>query len=404
MKRIFTSLLFLLPFIAVDAQDTFARGADVSWCTEMEASGKKFYNANGQETEIMALMKAIGMNAIRLRVWVNPLGYGYGAWSDKADVINKAERAHQLGLDLMIDFHYSDFFADPERQEKPKDWNSYTIDQLKTAIADHTKDVLNALKEKGIEPKWVQVGNETNNGMIFDSGKIDWDNKKGSARYSDYVALSNAGYDAVKEVLPDTYVIIHIANAYNAADYDGWFYKEFKEAGGKFDMIGLSHYPDWTDWNSTKNDVASNANAANSVKKLGDLFNVPVMIVETGFSNQDASKASEVMTDLFNKTKNLSQCAGIFYWEPQVDGVWKPEYYNTLGWKAYDMGAFTSEGKPTAALDAFGDGTTGIHQMPTAQRNEPTQWFDLTGHQHTTPSKGLYIKKNGDEIQKVIIP
>ena len=160
----------------------------------------------------------------------------------------------------------------------------------------------------------------------------------------------------------------------------------------------------WTDWNSTKSDVASNANAANSVKKLGDLFNVPVMIVETGFSNQDASKASEVMTDLFNKTKDLPQCAGIFYWEPQVDGVWKPEYYNTLGWKAYDMGAFTSEGKPTAALDAFGDGTTGIHQMPTAQRNEPTQWFDLTGHQHTTPSKGLYIKKNGDEIQKVIIP
>lgn len=403
MKRIFTSLLFLLSLVAVKAQNTFARGADVSWCTEMEADGKKFYNASGQETELMALMKEIGMNAIRLRVWVNPLDYGYGAWSDKADVIQKAERAHQQGLDLMIDFHYSDFFADPERQEKPKDWSSYTLDQLKTAIADHTKDVLNALKEKGIKPKWVQVGNETNNGMIFGSGKIDWD-KSGSARYSNYVALSNAGYDAVKEVLPDAYVIIHIANAYNAADYDGWFYKEFKEAGGKFDMIGLSHYPDWTDWNSTQSGVASNANAANSVKKLGDLFKVPVMIVETGFSNQDASKASEVMTDLFNKTKDLSQCAGIFYWEPQVDGVWKPDYYSTLGWGAYNMGAFTTGGKPTAALNAFGDGATGIQQVPKVQSDEPTLWFDLTGHQHTTPRKGLYIQKKGHETHKVILP
>lgn len=403
MKRIFTSLLFLLSLVAVKAQNTFARGADVSWCTEMEADGKKFHNANGQETELMALMKEIGMNAIRLRVWVNPLSYGYGAWSDKADVIQKAERAHQQGLDLMIDLHYSDFFADPERQEKPKDWSSYTLDQLKTAIADHTKDVLNALKEKGIKPKWVQVGNETNNGMIFGSGKIDWD-KSGSARYSNYVALSNAGYDAVKEVLPDAYVIIHIANAYNAADYDGWFYKEFKEAGGKFDMIGLSHYPDWTDWNSTQSGVASNANAANSVKKLGDLFKVPVMIVETGFSNQDASKASEVMTDLFNKTKDLSQCAGIFYWEPQVDGVWKPDYYSTLGWGAYNMGAFTTGGKPTAALNAFGDGATGIQQVPKVQSDEPTLWFDLTGHQHTTPRKGLYIQKKGHETHKVILP
>jgi arabinogalactan endo-1,4-beta-galactosidase len=403
MKRIFTSLLFLLSLVAVKAQNTFARGADVSWCTEMEAEGKKFYNANGQKTELMALMKEIGMNAIRLRVWVNPLDYGYGAWSDKADVIQKAERAHQQGLDLMIDFHYSDFFADPERQEKPKDWSSYTLDQLKTAIADHTKDVLNALKEKGIKPKWVQVGNETNNGMIFDNGKIDWD-KSGSARYSNYVALSNAGYDAVKEVLPDAYVIIHIANAYNAADYDGWFYKEFKEAGGKFDMIGLSHYPDWTDWNSTQSGVASNANAANSVKKLGDLFKVPVMIVETGFSNQDASKASEVMTDLFNKTKDLSQCAGIFYWEPQVDGVWKPDYYSTLDWPAYNMGAFTTDGKPTAALNAFGDGATGIQQVPKVQSDEPTLWFDLTGHQHTTPRKGLYIQKKGHETHKVILP
>lgn len=404
MKQIVASLLLLLLSTNVNAQNTFVRGADISWCTEMEASGRTFQNAQGQEMELCALLKEIGMNAVRLRVWVNPQGYGYGTWCDKADVLKKAERAHQQGLDVMIDFHYSDFFADPERQEMPKDWSGYTLDQVKTAIADHTKDILNALKAKGIEPKWVQVGNETNNGMIFDKGKIDW-NKSGSARYTNYVALSNAGYDAVKEVFPDAYVIVHIADAYKAAESNGWFYREFKEAGGKFDMIGLSHYPDWEDWNSTKSDVASNTNAANSVKKLGDLFNVPVMIVETGFSVKDADKASQVMTDLFNKVKSLSQCAGILYWEPETDGIWKPDYYTTIGWKkVYDMGAFTTDGRPTAALSAFSDKPTAIHAPFSANSDEPTQWYDLLGHQTSTPTKGLYIMKRGQDTYKIILP
>ena len=405
MKQIITSILFLLLSTTADAQSSFVRGADVSWCTEMEASGRKFHLADGQETELFALLKQIGMNAVRLRVWVNPEGYGYGAWCDKADVLKKAERAHQQGLDVMIDFHYSDFFADPGRQEKPKDWSSYTSNQLKTAIADHTKEILNALKAKGIEPKWVQIGNETNNGMIFDSGKIEWDTKSGSARYTNYVALSNAAYDAVKEVLPDTYVIVHIANAYQAAEYDGWFYKEFKEAGGKFDIIGLSHYPDPKYWNNTtKSDVASNTNAANSVKTLGTLFKVPVMIVETGFPQQNVETGSQVMTDLFNKMKPLSQCAGILYWEPEVDGVWKPDYYNKVDWDAYDMGAFTTDGKPTAILTAFSDGSTDIHMVPTIPNDAPTQWYDLMGRQHSAPTKGLYIMKKGQETKKVLLP
>ena len=405
MKQIITSILFLLLSTTIDAQSNFVRGADASWCTEMEDSGRKFYNADGQETELFALLKQIGMNAVRLRVWVNPEGYGYGAWCDKDDVLEKAERAHQQGLDVMIDFHYSDFFADPGRQEKPMDWSDYTSEELETALADHTKEILTALKEKGIEPKWVQVGNETNNGMIFENGKIEWYTLSGSARYTNYVALSNAAYDAVKEVLPDAYVIVHIANAYQAAEYDGWFYKEFKEAGGKFDMIGLSHYPDPIDWNdTTKSDVASNTNAANSVKTLGDLFNVPVMIVETGFPQQDVETGSQVMTDLFNKMKPLSQCAGILYWEPEVDGVWKPDYYNKVGWGAYDMGAFTTDGKPTAILAAFNDGSTDIHTVPTIQGEAPTQWFDLNGRQHSAPTKGLYIMKKGQETRKVLLP
>lgn len=403
MKRLLITALLLTALTVVQAQSTtFARGADISWCTEMEADGQKFYNADGIETDIFALMKEIGMSAIRLRVWVNPTKYGYGAWCDKADVIAKAKRAHEQGLDLMIDFHYSDFFADPKRQDTPLEWKDYDLEQLKTAVADHTKDVLQALKDEGIEPKWVQVGNETNGGMMWENGQIDW-NKTGKARYANYVSLSNAGYDAVKEILPDAYVIVHIADAFKAADYQGWFYKEFKEAGGKFDMIGLSHYPDWTDWDSDKSDAASNKNAANSVKTLGDLFNVPVMIVETGFSSYDPTKGAEVMTDLFRLTKDLPQCAGIFYWEPETDGEWKPAYYDSLGWNAYEMGAFTTDGKPTIILDAFKDETTGIANIIT-ETNIPAKWYDLQGRELSAPSKGLFIMKKGSTTRKVFIP
>ena len=403
MKRFSTATLLMLLLTTVQAQNTtFARGADISWCTEMEADGHKFYTTDGIETDIFALMKEIGMNAIRLRVWVNPTLYGYGAWCDKADVVAKAKRAHEQGLDLMIDFHYSDFFADPGSQTIPLDWKDYDLEQVKTAVADHTKDVLQALKDEGIEPRWVQVGNETNNGMLWKTGEIDW-KKSGKARYTNYAALSNAGYDAVKAILPNAYVIVHIAGAYNAADYQGWFYKEFKEAGGKFDMIGLSHYPDWDNWNSDKSDVASNKNAANSVKTLGDLFNVPVMIVETGFSVYDPVKGSEVMTDLFSRTKDLPQCAGIFYWEPEADVSWKPAYYETMEWDEYGLGAFNIYGEPTAILDAFKDEATAINSINT-EKDTPVKWYDLQGRELNTPSKGLLIMKKGSQTRKVFIP
>lgn len=153
MKQIITSILFLLSATSADAQSAFVRGADVSWCTEMEASGRKFYDANGQETELFALLKQIGMNAVRLRVWVNPTGYGYGAWCDKDDVLKKAERAHQQGLDVMIDFHYSDFFADPGRQEKPKDWSDYIDSTIKDRHCRPYERDTHCLKREGHRTK-----------------------------------------------------------------------------------------------------------------------------------------------------------------------------------------------------------------------------------------------------------
>ena len=128
------------------------------------------------------------------------------------------------------------------------------------------------------------------------------------------------------------------------------------------------------------------------------------MITETGFPQQDVETGSLVMADLFNKMKSLPQCAGILYWEPEGDGVWKPEYYNKVGWPAYNMGAFTADGKPTAILSAFSDGSTGIHPVPTGQNDAVAQWYDLKGRQHSAPTKGLYIMKKGQETRKVLLP
>ena len=322
----------------------FARGADISWCTEMEADGRKFYNSAGKSTDIFVLMKELGMTAIRLRVWVNPAAYG--SWCDKADVVAKAKRARAQGLDLMIDFHFSDFFADPGRQYLPVDWSGYSKANVKTALADHTKDVLQALKNEGIEPKWVQVGNETDNGMAFPHGRINWNSE--SDRFADYVQLSNAGYDAVKSVFPKAAVIIHLGIAGNAR----WFFSDFKDAGGKFDMIGLSYYP---------SDIYNNADIQELVRGTADLSGVPVMICETGFDCNQPELASEIMADLFERMDEIPRCAGIFYWEPEVDGKWKPSCYDKLGWAPYDKGAFTTGGQPTKALDAFGAGQTSVH-------------------------------------------
>ena len=392
MKTLLSTLMLFLVLTTAKAQaPAFARGADVSWCTEMENNGKKFYNAEGTETELMALLRQTGLNAIRLRVWVNPENV-YGPWCDKADVLVKARRAKAQGMALLIDFHYSDRFTDPGQQYKPSAWTNYNMEELKAAVTNHTTDVLLALQAEGIESQWVQVGNETRPGMIFNEGKIDW-SKSGAAAWSGYIALSNAGYDAVKSVLPDTKVIVHIDKG---PEDNAWFFTAFKQYGGKFDMIGLSHYPDWTNWSS------DNTKTANNVTTLGNTFNVPVMIVETGYSAWDESRAANVMKDLFTKTQNLSACAGIFYWEPEVYGSWKPAAYQTWGWNAYDKGAFTSEGKPSAAIAAFKDETSGITATDIQDDNDPVRWFDLQGRSIDKPLNGVAIRQQGRNTCKVV--
>lgn len=399
MRKFLFILVLSLSCLSVRAQSDFVRGADISWCTEMEADGRTFYNSSGAQRDIFALMKEIGMTAIRLRVWVNPAQFGYGAWCDKADVLNKARRAHAQGLDLMIDFHYSDFFADPGTQTIPVNWQGYTTEQLKTAVASHTREVLQALKTEGISPKWVQVGNETNCGMLFPNGAIDFE-QYGTDRFSAYVSLSNTGYDAVKEVFPQAQVIVHLGGTENAQ----WFFSDFIAAGGKVDMIGLSHYPTASEWNSPASGAThSNINAAQYVQDATQQFGLPVMICETGFDVSRPTLAKQVMQDLFDRLTVIPRSAGIFYWEPETDGYWKPAYYTTVGWNAYGIGAFTTTGKPTIALEPFGaqaEATELVEQVDMSSSLLTSPAYTILGQPAPNGYKGIVIQNGKKMIQR----
>ena len=327
----------------------------MSWVTEMEADKKTFKNDKGNEAGLFSILSGIGMNAIRLRVWVDP----DGGWCAKKDVIEKAKRAKDAGMDVMIDFHYSDFFADPSRQLVPTAWSGLSLDDMATKVKEHTSEILTALKEEKITPKWIQIGNETNGGMIWDTGRIIW--KGGTVKeddYSAYVKLHNAGYDAAKAVFPDALVMFHIADAYSAGDWDAWFVKAFKNAGGKFDMVGLSHYP-----MNVKDKTWKEANslAVTSIKTIYSKYNVPVMVCETGVKFSQLDEATTCMKEFVDAVKDLEGCHGVFYWEPEVYGGWKPAIYSDVSkyvpgekeWNAYDMGAFKSDGSPSSILDAF---------------------------------------------------
>ena len=234
----------------------FAYGADAGWLTEMESKGVKFYDNNGKETECFVLLKSIGFNAARMRVWVQPTNKnGYGPWCDKADVVAKAKRAAALGYKVMIDFHYSDNWADPGQQRKPEAWDDFTtIDQIATAAYDHTKDVLQAIKDAGVDVAWVQIGNETTGGMLKTQSDKSATNLNCdlSNNADNYIKVHNTARKAVKEVFPDCKIIVHFDRG-QLWDKFSWGLDKLVKGGAEFDIFGLSIYPDLTDANWYKN-------------------------------------------------------------------------------------------------------------------------------------------------------
>ncbi len=331
LKSIFTSALLLAATagFAASPKADYAKGADVGWLTQLEAEGHKFYtpDAAHQEMECMQLLRDYcGVNSIRLRVWVNPKN----GWNSIPDVMAKAKRASDLGLRTMIDFHFSDHWADPGQQEMPEDWKNLSFEDQKKALAKHVTETLTALKNIGVTPEWVQIGNETTPGMMLPVGSLD--------NPEQLTALNNAGYDAAKAVLPDAKIIVHLDNGYDRERFDRMF-GMFEQYGGKYDMIGMSIYPYWAaqngyegGWEGVTKDAIAN------IDYLKQRYGRPVMICEVGMPYDEGELCAE-----FIKRLMTADSEGIFYWEPEA-----PEHYNG----GYNLGCFQN-GSPTVALSPF---------------------------------------------------
>ena len=310
----------------------FAKGADVSWVTEMEAAGRKFYTREGVETDLFQILKSYGINAIRLRVWVNPKN----GWNGLTDVLAKARRAKDAGMDLMIDFHYSDNWADPGKQYKPAAWSDHTLEQLYEDVYQHTYEVCTALKEANLYPKWVQVGNETDNGLLWEEGRFP-------EHLDQYAEFINRGYKGVKDVFPESLVIVHVSNGYNNTLFR-WNIGGLINHGAQFDVIGMSLYP--TTYAPTAPWSVYAEQCFNNMKDMVSRCHKPVILCEVGMEYAMAASCKAFLIDMIIKVNSLPEGygLGVFYWEPEA--------YD-WGEDDYKMGAWETDGRPTVAMEAF---------------------------------------------------
>jgi arabinogalactan endo-1,4-beta-galactosidase len=313
----------------------FAKGADISWLPQMEATGYTFYNSNGVAEDCFKILKDHGINSIRLRTWVNPSTDRASGHCSKEETVAMAVRAKQWGMRVMIDFHYSDSWADPSKQVKPKAWESLTFDQLQQALYDYTVDVMTALKTAGVTPEWVQVGNETPSGMLLPDGSTN--------NWPQLAKLINKGYDAIKAVSPTSKVILHIDQGNDNARFRWWF-DAAKANGAKYDVIGMSYYPYWLGDTHPDYTLSINGLAAN-LKDMASRYGKEVMVVEVGGEDTNAQNTYNMLMAVQQKVKDVpgSKGLGVFYWEPE----------GARSWSNYALSCWSSDGKPMTALDAF---------------------------------------------------
>lgn len=309
-------------------KEVFALGVDLGWVSQLESMGVRWVDENREIIDPLEAVKQLGSDSVRLRVFVNPPKSAFWqkrenetcmlGFCDPQSVLEMSKRIHAAGLRLMIDIHYSDHFADPQFQDTPAEWVGLGLEELKGKVAEHTKEVLSLLKENGIVPDWVQVGNEINSGILHPMGSI-------KENPENLVALLNAGYDAVKEICPETPVITHIAGAPIKAMLEK-FLETFFGLGGKTDIIGLSYYPYWMRMfmkDYDKEPYIENLTA------LIEKYQKPLMIVEVGGPETDPEETYQLLEQAIRDTKALPEGKGlgVFYWEPEVGAELLPDKY-----------------------------------------------------------------------------
>lgn len=302
-------------------RSAFAKGADVSWITWLESKNYTFANASGVQKECMTLLRDdCGVNAIRLRVWVNP----EEGWNNIHDVAIKARRANNLGMRVMIDFHFSDTWADPGAQITPAAWAGFNLPELKSAMTAHVNEMLTLLQDLGITPEWVQLGNETRGGMMYPLGAVD----------AHFAELIDAGYDAVKAVFPDCKVVVHV-DCGNELNLYTYVFDDLTAKNARYDMIGMSLYPDPSDWKPTVDACLNN------IQTVNQKYGKRVVVAEIGMDYREADAADAMMRAMVKGCIDSGVVDGIFWWEPEAPAE-----------EGYMKGCFDG-GVPTKALDVF---------------------------------------------------
>lgn len=257
------------------------RGMDVSSLREVEKCGGRFYD-NGEESDCLRILRRYGTNLIRLRLWNDPYSesgepYG-GGTNDLACTEYLARRALTLGMDWLLDFHYSDFWADPGKQFLPKAWRGMDGPALIEAVYRYTRETIQYLKERDLSPHMVAVGNEITNGLLWPYGK--------KPHFSEIAGLVSAGIRAVRDVDPGIALMIHLDNGGRNDLYREWFDNYLADGGEDFDCIGLSYYPFW---HGTLSDLRDN------MHDLAERYAKSLIVAETsmGFSLEEFRNEAE---------------------------------------------------------------------------------------------------------------
>jgi beta-galactosidase len=291
-------------------------GADISFLPQLEERGIKFSD-NGVEKDAVQILKENGFNYVRLRLFVNPehdSGYSRNkGFCDLGHTIDMAKRIKAAGMKFLLDFHYSDTWADPEKQFKPHAWKGKNFEELRQTVFDYTKDVLEQLKKAGVAPQMVQVGNEINRGMIWPEGHIN--------NLDSLAQLIYAGIQGVKAVEPSTTIMVHIALG-GQNEESRFFLDNMIMRGVPFDVIGLSYYPRW---HNTLGELSYN------LDDLAKRYDKDVIVVEYSQLKREVNELSFNVYGAHGK--------GTAIWEP----------LNT--WEAF----FDRQGKSNELLRVYND-------------------------------------------------
>lgn len=415
--------LLLILFAVILTVSPFMRGerfvgGDISLLPEYEKAGAVYKDISGNIIpDLLPWLKTQGMNAMRVRLFVNPSQYlkdhpsaDKNACQDLEYITPICKRVVDNGMDLMLDFHYSDTWADPAKQWTPTDWQNLTDEQLYQKIYDYTKESLETLKAQGIVPTFIQPGNEISYGMLWGKeGDSEANLKKvfmnNSANWARFGKLLSQAIKACREVCPDAKIVIHTERVAQA-DVEKYFYDKMKELNVDYDIIGLSYYPYFHGKINVLNSSLTMLEANYPDKEI--------MIVETGYAYAwevpgtdkqvdypySAAGQNQFATALVNTLESHKTVDGLFWWWLEYNAY----STNLSGW--YNAPLFDSrDGKALPALTticSFAD-SSAVNEISADTDAENEEWYNLSGMKVSAPSPasapGIYLSRT----RKVII-